>query len=394
MIILGAMKRLLTSLTAILLGTMAAGGNELVAEDFTFASSFDGASPLYAAAVYEKESSPRPLMVVQHGYGGDRRSVGHSAARMARRGFFCVCIDSLKKNGGATKRYDCGGIEVMDIYDGIQAAIKKYPDMIDTGEISIVGYSGGGGTATFATVRFPFLFRASMSFFGIPDYGMWNAPGVRRRNWSMPTPVTIAVGGTVAEAPDKYLVRNAGLAAGNLCGRLFEMAYDERENICPVAMQEAFIQAVKKTGYRNLVVNISKEGDPHRWKHAHNSGQLDAAEDRFMDDIAKIDTPMPVMPPTGELVVLGYLVTPRFICVLGKGDDAAAKIKYEFTNDTARFVISPMTSDMKAKAAVTVPDDRLIDVRVDGQQVEIVKAGDKRKIEGTISSTMVISFRR
>jgi len=115
-------------------------------------------------------------MVVQHGYGGNRGNVVYSAQRMAQRGFFCICIDT-RGNGGSAGKQDDGGIEIMDIYDGIQAAIKKYPKQIQANMVSIVGYSNGGGNVFFSTMRFPYLFRASMSFFGIPDYGMWNAGG-------------------------------------------------------------------------------------------------------------------------------------------------------------------------------------------------------------------------
>lgn len=357
---------------------------ELVREDFTFSSSFDGTTPLCATATYEKGASRLPLMVVQYGYGGNRGNVAYSARRMAQRGFFCICI-STRGHGGSSGKQDDGGIEIMDIYDGIQAAFSKYPVQIETNKVSIVGYSNGGGNVFFATMRFPYLFRASLSFFGIPDYGMWNASGGAYG-------VTKAVGGKVSEVPDKYIVRNAILAVGNLSGTRFHTVYDEGETICPVPMQEAFIAAVRKTGYPDLVVHVSKAGDTNRWGHGYNNGHLNVAEDLFMDDIAKIQAPRPTMKPAGELTVLGFLVTPRFTCVLGKGDDAAARIKYEFKGDAVKFTLIPMTSDRQAKAIVTLADPapQARQVVLNGKNTAVIEKGGKLVAEGTLDS--VIEF--
>jgi len=100
------------------------------------------------------------------------------------------------------------------------------------------------------------------------------------------------------------------------------------------------------------------------------------------------------MKPVGQLVVLGFIVTPRFTCVLGNGDDAAAKISYEFKNDTVKFTLSPMTSDRKAKAVVTLvdsPSSRIKQVFVDGKNGMFSKKGDQPVAEGTVNS--VIEFR-
>ncbi|MBI3985772.1 MAG: prolyl oligopeptidase family serine peptidase [Lentisphaerae bacterium] len=344
-----------------------AWAGELAREDFTFASSLDGTGPLYATVIYPSGAQKLPLIVVQHGYDGHRSNVVFSANRFAQKGFFCLCIDT-RGNGGSKGAQDDGGVEIMDIYDGIQAAAGKYGDKLDTANASIVGYSNGGANAHFAVVRFPYLFRAAMSFFGIPDYGLWNKNGVTFR-------VTQSVGGTVSEVPDKYIARNSTLALGNLCGTRFHLAYDERDWTCPVAMQEAFIAAIRRRNYPDLVVHASKFGETNRWSHGYNEGHLSAAEDAFLEDIAQHKPVLLAMPPEGELVVLGFIVTPRFTCILGKGDDAAAKVTYRFTADTATFKFSPMTSDRKAKAVVTLPG----------------KAGDNRSAGGTISST--IEFR-
>ncbi len=373
-------------LHAVFFCAAAAPAADIVSEDFTFTSSLDNTGPLFAAAVYKKDAQKLPLMVVQHGYGGNRGNVAFSARRMAARGYFCVCIDT-RGNGGSAGKQDDGGIEIMDIYDGIQAATQKYGDKLDLAKASIVGYSNGGGNVFFATMRFPWLFRASMSFFGIPDYGMWNAGGGTYG-------VTAAVGGKVKDVPDKYLVRNSTLAAGNLCGTHFHTVYDSAETICPVPMQEKFIDAVKKVNYPALLVHLSKPGDATRWTHGYNSGHLNAAEDLFMDDIEKIKTPLPAMKNSGQLTVLGFILTPRFKCFLGKGDDAAANVKYDFSSGIAKFAFTPLTSDPKAKAVITLlPDsaDKDWEIWINGARTAAIGKGEPLRAEATLGA--VLEFR-
>lgn len=354
---------------------------EIIKEEFNFASSLDGTSPLIARAIFPQGDGKLPLMVVQHGYGGTRDNVAFSAQRFAARGFFCLCIDT-RGNGGSAGQQDDGGVEIMDIHDGIQTAIGKYPSKIEPSDVSMVGYSNGGGNVFFSTVRFPYLFRGGMSFFGIPDYGMWNAGGSTYG-------VTKFVGGTVKEQPDKYLVRNSLLALGNLSGTRFHTVYDEQEAICPVAMQQAFVQAVQRLSYPHLFVHVSKASDAQRWTHGYNQGHLNAAEDLFIEDLLKNKSPLKPMSAAGELVVLGFVVTPRFTCVLGRGDDAAARLKYEFKDGRVKFALTPMTSDPKAKVVVTLAEKlEKGAVSVDGKSAPHLDQGGKMAAEGTLNSSI------
>jgi len=326
----------------------------LVEEDYTFTSSLDATGPLYAKAVYRKSAKGDPIMVVQHGYGGRRQSVVYSARRMVSRSYFCLCIDT-RGCGGSAGTQDDGGLEIMDIRDGILAGVKKYGDKLDPSRVSIIGYSNGGANVYFATVRFPYLFGASMAMFGITDYAMWI--GLHPPKFGFRKHVVKAVGGEPADVPDKYMARNTCLAAGNLSGTRFHIVYDEQERLCPIPMNTAFVNASHKAGYKNLFLHVSKKTDKHRWRHGYNTrGHLSPIEDVFMDDIDKSQPETPTMPAAGELVVLGFLVTPRFTCVLGHGDDAVARIAFRFAPGKAELKLSkPMTSNKDVRAKITLP---------------------------------------
>lgn len=376
---------------ALCLGGRAARAADLglVKQDFPFVSSLDNTGPLYARAAFQRGASHLPMVVVQHGYAGRRNDVKATLQRLALRGYFCLAVDTRGCGGSSGKRDD-GGVEIMDIYDAVQVALRRYASQVDENRILMIGYSNGGANTYFSCVRFPYLFQGALAFFGIPDYGKWAELQPRFR-----AQVLKAVGATPDQAPDKFAVRNAALAAGNLGSMPFTIAYDEEESLCPPAMPEAFVAAGEKAGAKGITVNVSHKGDPGRWIHGYNDdGHLTLMEDRFLDEMGKLPPGPREMPESGELVVLGYLVTPRFQVVLGKGSDAVALLKYDLHGDTARFEFTPITSNHEVKARVTLSKPPA------GRAVEVVAAGvskgladPRRPVQGETAITSSIEFR-
>ena len=378
----------------------------IVKEDFTFKSTLDDTGPIYATAVYPEGARDLPIMIVMHGYWGNRTKVYFSAERFAKKGFFCLAIQP-RGWGGVRKRrgkvieeteksagsHDDGGVETHDIWDGLHAGIDRYGEKVDPEKVSIVGYSNGGAMTYFATVRFPFLFRGAMAFFGIPDYGRWTElhKGFKKH-------VKKAVGALPEDAPDRFKARSATRAAGNLSGTRFHIVHDEKEKLCPLPMIREFVAAAKATGYEKLFVHESQAGDERRWTHGYNrprkgmpEGYLSPMEDLFVEDLSKHNTTKPVMPATGELTVLGYLVTPKFKCVAGTGENAVATVAYDFGGDKATLRFTPVTSKKDEKLVVTIRGEAargLTRATVDGRRVALPKEGPKT-VEGTIGSTIV-----
>ena len=362
---------------------------QLSIEDFSFTSSFDSTGPLWARAVYPPDAVNLPLMVVQHGYGSTRDAVMYSAERMALNGFFCLAVD-VRGWDGSAGAHDDGGVEIMDIYDAIEEARQLYPTEVDPNLVSIIGYSNGGGNVFFSTVRFPFLFRASMALFGVVDYGQWIA---LTDAWD--ADVIAAVGGTPTQVPDKYFVRRSEEAASNLSGTHFHIAYDEAEWMCPPVMDQEFAAAVPSAQQENLFVHISQATDPDRWTHAHNTtGHLNAIEDLFMADIHDNNLQTPIMPNSASLVVLGFIVTPKFSCFLGNGDDAAATVDYDIQGDQATFNFSPLTSDSMVTGTITLtPDiaDHDTHVYIDSVKTTVIPQGEKLEITFPITSSVHVN---
>ena len=112
-------------------------------ETITYSSSVDGTSPLYVDVAYDDTKSNLPVLVVMHGYGGDRTDVSRTIQRLAQEGLFAVAPD-MRGHGDSAGKRDSGGVEIMDIYDAIECIRRSFGNRIDPRNINIAGYSGGG----------------------------------------------------------------------------------------------------------------------------------------------------------------------------------------------------------------------------------------------------------
>jgi hypothetical protein len=362
---------------------------KLKEEDYTFESSFDGTGPLYALAVYPKNAGNSPIMVLMCDCSGTRDRVRSSAVHMAGHDYFCICVE-IRGHGDSAGKQDDNGLEIMDIYDGMQAAGRRYGELVDMSNISIAGYSGGGGNVYFAVLKFPFLFRGAITFFGISDYGMWGRLYQRCRPY-----IEANVGGSLEEVPQKYMVRNAALAAGNLRGTRFHIAYDQEETICPKIMNTVFFNAAKERGYENIFVHESRKEDKDRWLHKKRQvdGHLCPMEDVFMHDLASSSPGALVMPMAGALTVLGFIVTPKFKCVLRKGHDAVATVEYDFGQTEAWMDIVPVTATQDCVGELTLAADLFAQSRqviINGRKTATTTPGAETPIAIRGRSTLLL----
>ena len=229
-----------------------------------------------------------------------------------------------------------------------------------------------------------------MALFGVVDYGQWIT---LVPNWR--DDVVAAVGGTPEELPDHYFVRRSEEAASNLSGTHFHIAYDESEWMCPPVMDQEFAAAVPSAQQENLFVHVSRTTHANRWIHGHNTtGHLNAIEDLFMADIHDNNLQTPVMPNNDSLVVLGFIVTPKFSCFLGNGDDASATVDYDIQADQATFNFSPLTSDSTVTGTLTLtPDiaDHDAHVYIDGVKTAVIPQGAMLEITFPITSSVHVN---
>lgn len=101
------------------------------------------------------DATPRPVIMLSHGFGGSAQMMGWFAIAMAQRGYVVIGVDHPGNNGadqltlpGATLFWE----RAEDLKTAL-AAVKANPTIgshIDTNRVGVAGYSIGGFTALLA----------------------------------------------------------------------------------------------------------------------------------------------------------------------------------------------------------------------------------------------------
>lgn len=309
---------------------------EVPVETLRYASSADQIQPLQVDVALVADGRPKPVLVVMHGYGGNRGNMTADLKAHAARGIVALAPD-MRGAGGSAGRFDSGGLEIHDILDAVLEVLKKYPQETDPKNLNIVGYSGGGGNTIACMVRFPDLFHSYTSFFGISDYAAWHRSGGRK---DCNSKMEAALGGPPDAKPEVYLARNFIPAAGNArCGSL-HFCWDDQEKQCPPKMIEDFVAAYRQAGGTRAAVHVSKAGDKARWTHGYRPAG-EAADALFLPDVLAPKPKAPALPPTGRLVVPGFLVTRHFAVWIGdaKKGDVKGQVTVEYDVRGAQPVV-------------------------------------------------------
>ncbi|MFH1006755.1 MAG: alpha/beta fold hydrolase [Candidatus Latescibacterota bacterium] len=340
-----------------------------------YSSSVDGTSPLYVDAVYNDALSGLPIVVVMHGYRGDRFAVSDTLERLAQKGLFAVAPD-MRGHGDSAGKRDSGGVELMDIYDAIVCLRESFGNRIDPGNVNIVGYSGGGGNVFSCVTKFPDLFRSANAFFGISDYAYWHehvpqyAPQIAED-----------VGGAPSEVPDCYAARNSLLGVGNNPFTAIQLFHDEEEQSCPPYFNQEYKRIAKTLGYDNVALHESLVGDGLRWIHGYpkKGSDLIQAEDFFVPGMLARAYPKPTLREKQKFMVLGYLKTERFTIWLGDGQNAVAECWYLRSEREHKFTFRLRSSDASVRGELTVPLAGLkfpVQVMRNGTLVEEITSGE------------------
>ncbi|MDD4103290.1 MAG: prolyl oligopeptidase family serine peptidase, partial [Kiritimatiellae bacterium] len=329
----------------------AKAGGELVEGAMVYRSSVSRIAPLKAWITYRPDGKPKPMVVTMHSYGDPvLRHGGHRMAGTGRsyasKGLFAIAVDMRGREESVGQRDD-GGVEVMDIYDAVQAALAQYPLETDPANINIIGWSGGGGNTFSAVTRMPDLFSNASAFYGITDYGYWASTTWRGT-------IQPNVGGEVDAVPDRYMARNSLLGVLNNRYTRFQFFWDEEEVLCPPWMDEEYRRITQELGYTNIIAHESytNQADVVRWKHTGGFNATALTDPPMFER----NNPAPQLDRDGRLVVLGYLMTKPFRVFFGHGNDAAAEVAYRLAPETYHFAFKPLSSDPDVRGWLRVTD--------------------------------------
>ena len=237
---------------------------------------------------------PSPLLLIFHGWHGDRRSSRHTAELFAR-DYVVVNVD-MRGRGGSGGRPDVNGWELLDAVDALDFARQAYADHISNpGRAYCLGGSGGGGNVCALLGKFPDLFAAGAALCGVSDYAAWyrgDTVGEFRDE------MDVWIGVHPDAAPDAYRARSGIDLLENLATPLLVYHGDADARV-PVEMGRRYAARAQALG--KPVTYIELEGVGHAIDHAALAADIHA----FFQAHAE----PPRLASRGRLVVGGYVQT-------------------------------------------------------------------------------------
>lgn len=335
---------------------------EVVSGDFRYASSIDPISNLYAKWSYATGSPTRlPLVVLMHGYSGDADDLTPPMMNaIATEGLFALSVGMRGVNGAGGSK-DSSGREIQDIIDAVEEAKDLFPGVIDPARVHIAGWSGGGANALAAACKFPDYFAVVAAHFPISDYGYHETFGWGAENSSYRPEVVSRIGAKAyASWPEaapvnlnKYRARNAveALPINRVGGHVY-LFHDSGDTVTQVTQSNRVAAAMDDAGNSRYSLDVTTPSDAIRWRHdlphpyGDPTGPPDGAPIRFARGvwgqvIREDQFPAWVIPASGEVRVLGYIVTKRFRIWLGDGTEHVASVVYDTTAGT--YQVTPLT---------------------------------------------------
>ena len=280
---------------------------------------------LYAEFV-KLDDAPRPILLYLQGWQGPGtimiRDLGKN--RFMQEQFFLIGADK-RGHGKSEGKADVSGWELQDLVDAVAYAEEHYAKYIDkSAGPYVMGHSGGCGNTMALMGKFPDFFAAAYGASGMSDYGEW----YRMVSWwatgAGKISLNTVMGGSPEEKPEAYGSRGGIVTVENLLTPLF-MKHGELDQSVPPKLTEMYVEKARGLG-KTVKYEIVKGVKHGCWGNY----------EEMVAFLLSHKTP-PEIPPSGEMVVAGYLKTRKFEVILST-IDTVGRVKYALGKD-ARFEI-------------------------------------------------------
>jgi pimeloyl-ACP methyl ester carboxylesterase len=386
----------------------------------TVSTDANGPLDLKAELNYDSARTNAPVMVLMHPFSG---ATGHfnsyrtNAVRMRDAGFF-VISPAMRGREGSDGTRDNGGVEVYDIHDAIEALKLSHPTYIDATNISIIGYSGGGGNVMSALTKFPDTFRVGAAYFGMSDYGYntttgwyFNGAGSGR------TPTMDAAPGNPTPpadplVTDSYHARASNLASKNNPYSEIHLYANDNETISPkiniTSYRDHAIANESTAGeFDNITAHIGLPGvyqdfngnslndanELQYWPHQNPTIDQEQAGDLWYRSRLLAGTiPQPVLNASDELFVAGYVKTKRFGFWLGDGQNAAGSLTYSLSPSLKQFTFvkaSILATTGKLTVDTSDTPGATIQVKRNGTVIDTFTGGGLQTVQGVVDGDVI-----
>lgn len=304
---------------------------------------------LYARYAYSA-GTDLPIVVLMHGFVETAATFDQTAIdKIAGYGAF-VIVPGMRARDSASGSADCSGRELVDVVDAIDWVRTNHSDKVNPDRVALVGYSGGGGTVLGLAVKYPDLAVTVASWFGISDYGVDATNGWWQQEVSRRATLESWIGGTPAAVPDAYATRDHRAAISNYQGVLW-LYHDSLDASVDPPHSTRVVDALVAASESNYYFSRSSStSDTPRWDHGL---PIPASRNHHRGDYtwwnALNSAPIPTVPTTGTLKVLGYCITKRFEVWLGTttragaggGLSETATVAYDTVAGT--YTVTPLT---------------------------------------------------
>lgn len=379
-----------------------------------------GLLDLTAELNYDSARNNAPVMVLMHPFSG---ATGHfsayrpNAMRMRDAGFF-VISPAMRGREGSDGVRDNGGVEIHDVYDAVEALKIAHPTLINATNVSIIGYSGGGGNVMSALTKFPDYFRVGAAYYGMSDYGYhptesWYFKGAGGRTPTLDASPGNPTSPSTSLILDSYQARASNLASKNNPYSEIHLFVNDDETICPkinVTSYKANAVAAEESAgeFNNIIAHIGLPGvyqdfnsnsvndanELQYWPHANPSINQEQSGDLWYRARLLAGTiPQPVLNNQDQLFVPGYVKTKRFGFWLGDGQNAAGNLTYSLSQQTKQFTFAK-ASILATSGTLTVDTSdsvgATIQVTRNGNVIDTFTGGGLRSVTNVVDGDVIV----
>ena len=240
--------------------------------------------------------------------------------------YLTVDVD-MRGRAFSTGKPDCNGLELYDIYDAYRFVLREYSDyIIEGGPVYFESGSGGGGNALAVAGKFPDLFSAVNSLSPMADYEAWyrgDEIGEFRDE------MDVWIGKTPDEDKEAYAARSGVTVIPNLLTSV-QICHGTTDIRVPFPPSEVYYQKAKALGKRVSLLRLHGVGTRDHY------GNITPRQQQLMASKCKQNLTshrdLIEIPPTGEFLVAGFLVTKHF--EVWTDVDRVVRIRYDLSTRT------------------------------------------------------------
>ena len=262
----------------------------------------------FAVKIYKPEA-PNYLVATTHGW---HMSIDTNVDYEQPQSPYLLVEVDMRGRAYSTGSPDCNGLELYDVYDAIQFALREYGEYIaDKTLIYFEGGSGGGGNALAIAGKFPDLFSAVNAMCPISDYYEWyktdDELGEFRDEmdvWICPDP---------ENNREAYHSRSGLALLPNLLTSL-QICHGTTDIRVPFCLTELYMARAKELDKPVQVYAMKGVGTREHFGNILPE-QFETMERVCRENISTHRQPISI-PRKGSFVVGGYLVTKHFTVFL------------------------------------------------------------------------------